>query len=75
MTVCIAHQHIVYLCGKYVKDMRAGMHPDVPTYLDIHMGAHTITGQFEDGHIWIAPVYVSACEVRVPTCAVWTVGE
>lgn len=67
----------VYLCVKFVNDLHEGMHPDVQTYLDKHLGAHRITGQFEPDHLWIVPLYaeVRAGEIRVPTCAVWVVGE
>lgn len=63
----------VYLCVAFVNAQRAGMHEDIDNYLDVHLGEHTITGQFEPDHLWIAPVYIGACEIRVPTCAVWVV--
>lgn len=75
MTACIAHQHIVYLTVKYVNQQRAGMHNDIDNYLDVHLGAHIVTGQFEPDHLWIAPLYIGACEIRVPACAVWVVGR
>lgn len=70
-----AENHIVYLHAAFVNAMRAGFDESIDNYLDNHYGAHRVTGQFEPDHVWIAPVYTTACEIRVPTAAVWEVRE